>query len=123
MKNHQIQKSFNNEPWKAPVEMFKYKILSIFLIFCFILKVSSEEDEEENFCDPNLCDDGISHIACDHYLEFSKECGDEPELIELKEKDIKLILDLHNHYRNLVASGMLSGYAPAVRMPIIVSVK
>lgn len=23
---------------------------------------------EENYCDPTLCEDGLSHTACDHYL-------------------------------------------------------
>lgn len=23
---------------------------------------------EENYCDPTLCEDGLTHTACDHYL-------------------------------------------------------
>jgi hypothetical protein len=26
------------------------------------------QSNEENYCDPTLCDDGIAHTACDHYL-------------------------------------------------------
>lgn len=31
----------------------------------------------------------------------------------------KIILNLHNQYRNKIASGRLPGYAPAARMPVL----
>lgn len=36
---------------------------------------------------------------------------------------IEMILDEHNYYRNLVASGEVECFYPAVRMPILVSFK
>lgn len=74
---------------------------------------------DENYCDPSLCDNGASHIACDHYLEFAQDCGEEPELITFNAKDKKVILDLHNHHRDRTAAGRLPGYAPAARMPML----
>lgn len=74
---------------------------------------------DENYCDPSLCDDGTEHIACDHYLEFAHECGDEPELIPLNAKEKKFILELHNQYRNKVALGKFDGYPTAERMPTV----
>jgi hypothetical protein len=88
------------------------------LVFVNIF-LNQVESLEENYCDPNLCDDGISHIACDHFLEFASDCGDEPELIAFGAKEKKIILDLHNHHRERVAAGKLPGYAPAVRMPVL----
>lgn len=26
------------------------------------------EANDENYCDPTLCEDGLTHTACDHYL-------------------------------------------------------
>lgn len=28
---------------------------------------------EENYCDPTLCEDGLTHTACDHYLVITDE--------------------------------------------------
>lgn len=53
------------------------------------------------------------------FQEFSKECGDDPELITLSASNRKLILDLHNRHRNQLASGRLTGYNAAVQMPTI----
>lgn len=65
------------------------------------------------------CDDGLIHTACDHYLEFAQDCGEDPEFIQLSALQKRLILDLHNIHRNKIAAGKLPGYAPASRMPVL----
>lgn len=34
--------------------------------------VLSTKAAEENYCDPTLCEDGLTHTACDHYLVRTK---------------------------------------------------
>lgn len=65
------------------------------------------------------CDDGLIHTACDHYLEFAQDCGEDPEFVQLSALQKRLILDLHNTHRNKIAAGKLPGYAPASRMPVL----
>lgn len=91
---------------------------------------------DENYCDPSLCDDGLTHTACDHYLvssnifninwinnkkiqEFAQDCGEDPESVLLTPHQKRLILDLHNSHRNRIGAGRLPGYAPAARMPVL----
>lgn len=49
--------------------------------------------------------------------EFAQDCGEDPEIVMMTSAHKKLILDLHNQFRNKIASGRLPGYAPAARMP------
>lgn len=30
--------------------------------------ISLSQGAEENYCDPSLCEDGLTHTACDHFL-------------------------------------------------------
>lgn len=90
--------------------------LRLLAFLCLVFHVLANE---ENYCDPSLCDDGLTHTACDHYLEFAQDCGEDPEFVILTPHQKRLILDLHNSHRNRLASGRLPGYAPAARMPVL----
>jgi len=90
------------------------KILLLIAVVVVIVRTN-----EENYCDPSLCDDAITHTACNHYLEFAQGCGDDPEIVVMTPSHKKLILDAHNHFRNKIASGKLPGFAPAARMPAL----
>jgi len=93
--------------------------MNVKLIFLIASLVVIVQAIDENYCDPTLCDGDFRHTACDHYLEFAEGCGDEPEVVNFSPSNRKLILDVHNQYRNKIASGRLPGYAPAMRMPAL----
>lgn len=88
----------------------------VIALVCLVIIVQASD---ENYCDPTLCEDGLTHTACDHYLEFAQECGEDPEFVVLTSAHKKLILDLHNIHRDRIAGGKLPGYAPAARMPVL----
>lgn len=87
-------------------------MLLVLLAICTLKLVSAAD---ENYCEPGFCDE-TSDDACG--LEFAQECGEDAEIVPLKEER-KIILDLHNHHRGRLASGRMPGYAPAVRMPTL----
>lgn len=57
---------------------------------------------------------------------FGRACGNKRAVVPMNESHQKLILQLHNGFRSLVASGLLKGYhdilPPAKRMGYIVSI-
>lgn len=57
---------------------------------------------------------------------FGRACGNKRAVVPMNESYQKLILQLHNGFRSLVASGLLKGYhdilPPAKRMGYIVSI-
>jgi Cysteine-rich secretory protein family len=110
------------------------------LLIVLGLTICIVQSDEENYCDPTLCDDGLTHTACDHYLvrtakmmkkklvkiinenekqEFAQDCGEDAEIVLMSAMHKKLILDLHNQFRSKIATGKVPGYAPAARMPAL----
>lgn len=73
-----------------------------------------------NFDYCKLCKNNKKHIMCDHSGTFSRSCYPDIQILYLNEVDIELILDEHNKYRNLVASGKVDGLRAAARMPTMV---
>lgn len=47
---------------------------------------------------------------------FGARCGNRRAIVPLREAEQKLILQIHDGLRSLVASGLLKGYPPAKRM-------
>ncbi|XP_055843132.1 antigen 5 like allergen Cul n 1-like [Episyrphus balteatus] len=86
----------------------------------------AEYNTDELYCDPELCRlyNGThfvvhEHIGCDNNGTLSPSCGDAPQLVEMNQRRINLILDLHNAARNRIAIGKLPGYKPAAAMPVV----
>lgn len=52
---------------------------------------------------------------------FGRACGKRHAVVQLGEGEQKLILQIHNGLRSVVASGLLKGFQPAARMGHIVS--
>lgn len=44
--------------------MFRSKMFVLIVLLAGV--ITSKANEE--YCDPSLCSEGITHIACDHYL-------------------------------------------------------
>lgn len=44
--------------------MFCSKMFVLIVLLAGIFKSKANEE----YCDPSLCSEGITHIACDHYL-------------------------------------------------------
>lgn len=77
------------------------------------------------YCDPELCRlyNGThfvvqEHIGCNNNGSLSSSCGD-AELVDMNQRRINLILDLHNAARNRIAIGKLPGYKSAASMPVV----
>jgi hypothetical protein len=91
------------------------KIVIIFAIFF----VTVYGYKDQIYC--SLCDNGRNHIACGHSGNFSQSCPSDARLVKLSAADKKAIVDLHNKFRNQIASGKLPGFRPAVAMKAVVS--
>jgi len=74
-----------------------------------------------NYCDPKLCKyQGGVHLACNaDPNEFSDQCPQDREVVNLTQVDINQILDLHNKFRSQIARGLISGFSSASRMPTV----
>jgi hypothetical protein len=51
--------------------------------------------------------------------EFAQDCGEDAEIVLMTPVHKKMILDLHNQFRQRLATGKVPGYAPASRMPAL----
>jgi hypothetical protein len=80
----------------------------------------TEEGDNTDYCSPDLCAKGKRHIACKNNGDFDANCPKNRTLIPLSEDNIELIVDLHNKYRNKIASGSDPRYQPAARMSTMV---
>jgi hypothetical protein len=81
------------------------------LIFLTIFIASSCAYKDSLYC--SLCD---NHVACGHPNTYLSTCPSDAKIVKLSEADKRLLVDLHNQYRNQVASGKLPGFDPAVAM-------
>lgn len=69
-----------------------------------------------DYCNPTLCPAGSTHIACRNSGVFSPSCPADRQLVNLLQSDIQLILNVHNTFRNKIASGAEPGFNKAARM-------
>jgi hypothetical protein len=73
-----------------------------------------------DYCTYNqYCASGVTHIACTYprpKLDSNCPPSDKVEIIDFTQDRINLVLDTHNTYRNIVASGQAPGYPPALKM-------
>lgn len=69
-----------------------------------------------NYCEPGLCPSNKHHIGCTNRGNFGHLCTADARVIELDDYSKRLILHMHNFYRNTIASGNTPGFPPAVKM-------
>lgn len=77
-----------------------------------------------DYCDLNLCSNGLKHIACNHSGSFAPTCPADKTMINFSNYEIQQILDIHNTMRNKIASGGESkgGFKPASKMSMMVKI-
>ncbi|XP_055911139.1 antigen 5 like allergen Cul n 1-like [Eupeodes corollae] len=85
----------------------------------------SQNNTDELYCKPHLCRsyNGTGyvvrgHIGCHNNGSLSLACGN-AQMVDMNQRRINLILDLHNAARNRIAIGMLPGYKPASAMHVV----
>lgn len=78
------------------------------------------------YCDPELCKfwNGTDynyeeHIACGNNGSLSEDCPEGATMVNMSQRRINLLLDLHNAARNRIALGKIEDYLPAESMPIL----
>ncbi|XP_037940559.1 antigen 5 like allergen Cul n 1-like [Teleopsis dalmanni] len=85
-----------------------------FLILISIIYITAAAQTAE-YCSRTLCPSGKKHIACGNKKLFSNICPADAHLIDIT-PHTRTILKMHNEQRNMVASGKLKGFMPAVQM-------
>ncbi|XP_055607820.1 antigen 5 like allergen Cul n 1-like [Uranotaenia lowii] len=75
--------------------------MKLFLAICFVATMPSLF-EATNYCEPSLCDDDETHVACDAGSELEKSSC---KVIPVESAEQSLIVKLHNEFRNKVATG------------------
>jgi hypothetical protein len=58
-----------------------------------------------NYCETDLCPAGKKHIGCYNKGKFGPKCTSDVKVVKIDEYTKRLILHLHNEYRNLIAEG------------------
>ena len=75
-----------------------------------------------NFSDVDLCSiTGFQHITCDATGDFMPSCPSDARVVPITDEYQKQIVDLHNKYRNQIASGQQEGFSAAAKMTTMVS--
>ncbi|XP_075155088.1 venom allergen-1-like [Haematobia irritans] len=86
------------------------------LFFGACMLVVLVSGQTSDYCSPDLCKNGITHIACRHSGQFSEECPSDAVMINIDDKLKKAIVKAHNTKRNLIAGGGDANHGPACRM-------
>jgi hypothetical protein len=108
--------------------MFFAAILTLLIlqlaICCCAISIIKDNDlklkpfKDKNYCDPNLCNH-VSHIGCNNRGKFGPKCPANAKVVSLNSHWKAYIVHLHNHFRNLIASGDVKGYSGAARMGVV----
>ncbi|EDS41254.1 venom allergen 5 [Culex quinquefasciatus] len=88
------------------------KVQVLFVLFSFLAAVVRPQ---EDYCNPDLCESGVSNIGCGATNELSSDCVDAKKYT-FDDKLKKILLDEHNKYRNQVAKGELDWLPKAANM-------
>ncbi|XP_031624787.1 antigen 5 like allergen Cul n 1-like [Contarinia nasturtii] len=67
----------------------------------------------------NYCQLCRNHVACRPKRGFGRACGSRRVIVPMDASQQKLILQIHNGMRSIIASGLLRGFQPAKRMGYI----
>lgn len=80
-------------------------------IFITIFLTSKTSLAISDYC--SLC---TNHIACNNPGNWAPICPNDAVLVEITPEIQNSLVDAHNSYRNLIASGGVVGYNSAVKM-------
>lgn len=59
-----------------------------------------------NYCETDLCPIGKKHIGCSNKgNKFGSKCTSDVQVVKIDDYTRRLILHLHNEYRNTIAEG------------------
>lgn len=97
--------------------MWKYLSTFLFVLICIGLEAAIQDQ-----CGKGRCKlTSLKHVTCDTTAHFLSSCPPDAKVVDLSYDDVDQILDLHNKYRNKIASGQEAGFQPASKMPTIVN--
>lgn len=113
MSKSQVTKIFSNL-----ILLITQKVLVVAVVVQLIKSAFAVD-----YCDPNLCSNGLKHIACNNSGNFAPTCPADKTLVNFSNYEIQQILDIHNTMRNKIASGGESskGFKPASKMSLMVT--
>lgn len=69
-----------------------------------------------DYCEPGLCPSTKRHVACGNKGRFGYSCTSDAQVIPFDDYYKRLILYMHNVYRNQIALGQTPGFSQAARM-------
>jgi hypothetical protein len=96
-------------------------MLTTFLLL--VISIALVSSAIVNYCDHGLCDmTDYKHITCEATGTLMPSCPSDARVVPLSRANIQQILDLHNQYRNELASGSEEEFDSAAKMSTIVSV-
>lgn len=84
--------------------------------FIFASFLISAVSAQSDWCNISSCSSSKPHIACNHTGGFNTTCVT-PAAIIFTSTQVKMIVDGHNAYRNMIASGsMMPKFSASKRM-------
>lgn len=90
----------------------------MFLFATTFLAFLASATTATNYCDIRLCAPGFQNIGCNN--TGIMQCTG--TVISFNDSYTQRILDVHNEYRQKVASGIVVGFPPAQRMTTMASI-
>ncbi|XP_052897638.1 antigen 5 like allergen Cul n 1-like [Anopheles moucheti] len=96
--------------------MFRFVLASLLLVGLF------DHIYSVDYCTANLCPSGVSNVGCNPPPQTGGPgCfGQSPAVVSITAHLQTIILELHNRHRSQIASGGVSPFFPARRMPTLV---
>lgn len=74
-----------------------------------------------NYCNPSLCNANVTHVACNSNTGLQSTCPAHNATQLPASQFQTLIVNLHNQLRSQLATGKVSGFKTASKMPQLVS--
>ncbi|CAD7091192.1 unnamed protein product [Hermetia illucens] len=87
--------------------------------FCVVLCLSVIQSfaQRSDYCKPTLCQSG-RHIGCGNKNQYALTCPKDAKIVN-RENYKNVFVNEHNRVRNIIATGNLVGYYPAMRMATV----
>ncbi|XP_017125672.1 antigen 5 like allergen Cul n 1 [Drosophila elegans] len=87
-----------------------------YLLAPFLIVLISRKALATDYCNKDLCQPEISHIACQNYGDFDESCGSGAVIMKFPMHLRSQLVGILNDFRNTVALGRFSSFRPAARM-------
>ncbi|XP_034118547.1 antigen 5 like allergen Cul n 1 [Drosophila sulfurigaster albostrigata] len=89
-------------------------VIASALFICLMRGIATTD-----YCDPSLCGEDETHIACDNDGDFLSDCPDDARLLEIDEEAQDILVAAHNAVREEWASGQGKVPEKACRMATV----